>query len=51
MINDYELIITWLLVLVNDDFKLIDMVFLSLEHVPDMCEKLQGDMLGISMTR
>lgn len=38
MTNDYELITTWLLVLVKADFKLIDMMSWSLEHVADMCE-------------
>lgn len=51
MINGCELIMAWLLVLVNADFKLIDMTSSYLEHVTDMCEQFQGHMLGISMTR
>jgi len=42
---------TWLLELVKVDFKLIYMMYSSLECEDDMCEKLQGNMLGISLTR
>jgi len=42
---------TWLLDLVKFDFKLIYMMSWSLERETDMCEQLQGNMLGISLTR
>ncbi len=51
MTYDYELIMTWLLVFVKVDFKLIDMMSWSLEHVTDICEKLQGNVFGIILTR
>lgn len=50
MINDCELIMTWLLVLEKDDLKSIDMMYWSLEHVTSMCEQSQGNILGISLT-
>lgn len=51
MTSDCELIMTQLLVLVKVYFKLLDMMSWSLEQVINMCEELQGEILGISMTR
>jgi len=49
--NDYEFIMTWILVLVKADFKLMHTMSGYLEHVANMCEQLQRNMLGTSITR